>query len=88
MPTFTGRNVATPLATTKTPSVSRFLPTSLLVSARTGRFSVPTGLFSRTVSAMIGIANPAWRVSVMTRAVADRSGRTSEGGLVSVISTW
>ncbi len=56
MPTFTGRNVATPFFTTKTPSVSRFLPLALLVSVGRGRFSVAIGLFSRTVSAMIGIA--------------------------------
>src|SRR5947207_3000540 len=85
IPTLTGRNVAVPLSTAKTPSVSFFLR-ALAVS--TGRFSVDTGLFSRTVSAMIGIESACLRVSVTIRAVAERSGRTSAGGLVSVISTW
>src|SRR5437016_10033757 len=85
IPTLTGRNVAVPLFTTKTPSVSFFLR-AVVVS--TGRFSVDTGLFSRTVSAMIGIESACLRVSVTMRAVAERSGRTSPGGLVKVISTW
>src|SRR2546425_8929204 len=75
MPTFAGRNVATPSFTTNTPSVSFFLR-AVVVS--TGRFSVETGLFSRTVSAMIGIDSACLRVSVTIRAVAERSGRSEE----------
>src|SRR5438477_9575733 len=85
IPTLTARNVAVPLSTTKTPSVSFFLRA---VAVSTGRFSVDTGLFSRTVSAMIGVESACLRVSVTIRAVAERSGRTSAGGLVSVVSTW
>ena len=84
MPTFTGRNVATPFSTTNTPSVSFFFR-AVLVS--TGRASVETGLCSRTVSAMIGIDSASRRVSVTIRAVAERSGRMSVGGLSSVTST-
>ncbi len=97
MPTFTGRKVATPLVTTKTPSVSFFFWSEAAAAAgvagaaraapAAGRCSFGTGVFSRTVSAMIGMASAFFRVSVMIRAVADRSGRTSEGGLANVIST-
>src|SRR3989441_1172708 len=85
IPTFTGRKAATPFATTKTPSASRFLRAKALVS--TGRFSVEITLFSRTVRAMMGIDSTCLRVSVTTRAVAERSGRTSPGGWLRVIST-
>ncbi|PYP77897.1 MAG: hypothetical protein DMD25_08235 [Gemmatimonadetes bacterium] len=84
IPTFTGRKVAIPSFTTNTPSVSFFFRAAV-VSA--GRRSGAPGLFSRTVSEMIGIDNACLRVSVTIRAVADRSGRMSAGGLSSVIST-
>ena len=87
-----------PFWTTNTPSVSFFLPALsrpvpvAAAGAEAGtappRVSVRTGVFSRTVSAMIGIERLCLRVSVTIRAVADRSGRTSDGGLPSVISTW
>ncbi len=85
IPTFTGRNVATPLFTMKTPSASFFLVSAAAVAPRC--CSLATGVFSRTVSAMMGIARVCLRVSVTIRAVAERSGRTSAGGFVSVIST-
>src|SRR3989441_139101 len=85
IPTFPGWKAATPFATTKTPSASRFLRAKALVS--TGRFSVEITLFSRTVRAMMGIDSTCLRVSVTTRAVAERSGRTSPGGWLRVIST-
>src|SRR5947207_9839131 len=72
MPTLTVRKVATPSFTVNTPSVSFFLR-AFVVS--TGRFSVDTGLFSRTVRAMIGIDSACLRVSVTIRAVADKSDR-------------
>ena len=97
IPTFTGRNVATPLCTMNTPSDSFFfvrfdVSAGVAAWAEGGevdadRRSVDTGVFSRTVSAMIGIASACLRVSVTIRAVAERSGLTSLGGLASVIST-
>src|SRR6185503_15540055 len=86
IPTFTGRNVATPLFTMNTPSVSFFLGSAAAGAPAAGagallavppRSSLATGVFSRTVSAMMGIARLCLRVSVTIRAVADRSGRTS-----------
>src|SRR5438105_5063114 len=84
MPTLTARKVATPSFTVNTPSVSFFLRAAVV---STGRCSVDTGLFSRTVSAMIGIDRACLRVSVTIREVAERSGRVSAGGLSSVTST-
>ena len=66
-----------------TPSVSFFFP----VCAVSRRLSGVTGVFSRTVRAMIGMESDCLRVSVTIRAVAERSGRTSAGGFTSVIST-
>jgi hypothetical protein len=88
IPVRTGRKVATPFRTMKTPVASFFLKRSRRVSTG-GAPSVSLGMASwfRTVSAMIGTLSACWRVSVMIRAVQLRSGRMSAGGFRIVTST-
>src|ERR1051326_551311 len=93
IPTLTGRKFAMPLFTTNTPSRSFFfLSAAVGGGAATGvpvpaLISLGTSSCSRTVSAMIGIERACFRVSVITRAVADRSGRIPGGGRSRVTST-
>ena len=71
--------------TTNTPSTSR-LPTCFVGAPAPERdrgVALGSVSFSRTVSAMIGIESTCLRVSVMTLAVAEKSGRVSGGGLSS-----
>ena len=90
IPTFTARKVTLlSVPTTNTPSTS-FLP----ISFAGLDFPRPTAVsplwsasFSRTVSAMIGIDSTLVRLSVMTLAVAEKSGRVSRGAFRSWIVT-
>src|SRR5687768_1902539 len=86
MPTLTGRNVTLlSVPTTKTPSTS-FRPTSFVGFGRPRPTAVSpfaSSSFSRTVSAMIGIDITLLRMSVMTFAVAEKSGRVSIGAFTS-----
>ena len=90
IPTFTGRNVTLlSVPTTNTPSTS-FLPTSLAGLALPSPTAVsPCWIvwFSRTVRAMIGTDSTFVRLSVITLAVAEKSGRVSGGAFRSWIVT-
>ena len=83
MPTFTGRNIAIPFSTTKTPSRSLGFLVARLPTAVPGVVftSLGTSSWARTVSTMIGMESDCFRVSVTIRAVDDRSGRIPAGGL-------
>ena len=90
IPTFTARKVTLlSVPTTKTPSTS-FLPISLAGLALPSPTAVSPcciAWFSRTVSAMIGTDSTLVRLSVMTLAVAEKSGRVSLGAFRSWIVT-